>query len=334
MTSQEALRPDTAKEAFRPDITVIGAAIIDVLARPVTPELFSKGSVPVEEMRLSFGGDAMNESVVLSRLGKRVSLISEVGDDAAGRSVLGALKQDGVDVSSVRVMPGLPTGMNIVLTDPDGERYFLTDPHGSLRSLSKETVLAGLKDAAGIVSFASLFVSSALGIPDYEELFRTIKERPGRILALDTTRRKHGETLKDLSGFLPYIDYFFPNLSEIRALTGLSDPYDNARALLDAGVGCALIKTGALGAIVADKNGIRRIPAYPVPRCVDSTGAGDTFAAGFLCGLSNGLSPDDCACFGNACASVTVETLGATDGVRDKELILSRFRYLQDQRSS
>ena len=77
------------------DITVIGAAIIDVLAGPVDESVFEKGSQPVNSTRLAFGGDALNEAVVLSQLGAKVELISKVGNDEAGKRVLDFLQEIG-----------------------------------------------------------------------------------------------------------------------------------------------------------------------------------------------------------------------------------------------
>ena len=73
-------------------ITVIGAAILDVLAGPVNEQIFQNGSQPMETTRLSFGGDALNEAVALSRLGKKVQLISKVGKDEAGDRVIDYVK--------------------------------------------------------------------------------------------------------------------------------------------------------------------------------------------------------------------------------------------------
>ena len=78
------------------DITVIGAAIIDILASPVNETVFSAGSIPMDTIRMSFGGDALNEAVILSGLGKKVQLISKVGDDEAGKRVLGFLQEKGI----------------------------------------------------------------------------------------------------------------------------------------------------------------------------------------------------------------------------------------------
>ena len=139
------------------DITVIGAAIIDVLASPVTEDVFSAGSIPMETIQMSFGGDALNESVILSGFGKKVQLISKVGGDEAGKRVLGFLQENGISTDSVCVQNGLATGINIVLIDEKGERHFLTNPNSSLRKLELEDIQPRFESSAEIISFASMF---------------------------------------------------------------------------------------------------------------------------------------------------------------------------------
>ena len=78
------------------DITIIGAAIIDALAGPADANIIINGSTPMENIRMSFGGDALNEAVVLSHLGLTVELRSKVGNDEAGKQVLGFLKKNRV----------------------------------------------------------------------------------------------------------------------------------------------------------------------------------------------------------------------------------------------
>lgn len=327
-------------------ITVIGAAILDVLASPAGPEVFDTGSQPMNDIKLSFGGDALNEAVVLSRLGKWVQLVSKVGDDEAGRQVLNYLRDNRVGTDAVRVEPGLATGINIVLIDREGERHFLTNPNSSLRRLSPEDIRPHLgkpsaaaaasgaessrgpcsAEAAPVVSFASMFVSPLLPIRAMEELFRQIKEQ-GCTLFADMTKAKNGETLADLRELLPRIDVLAPNESEIALLTGDPDPRENVRRLLDAGVATAVVKCGTRGCLVGDASGITRVPAVPGIRSVDSTGAGDTFAAGYLAALSEGRGSLDCAAYACAAASCAVEQVGATEGVRSAEQV--RERYLR-----
>lgn len=306
-------------------VTVIGAAIIDVLTGPVTQQVFKTGSQPMETTRLSFGGDALNEAVVLSRFGVPVQLISKVGDDEAGKQVLGFLQANGVATDCVKQERGLVTGINIVLVDAMGERHFLTNPNGSLRKLSVKDVEPFLKETGEIVSFASMFVSPMLDIPAMEKIFKQVKSQPGRILVADMTKAKCGERLEDLQGLLPYVDYIVPNEAEAALLTGIEDSYENARLLIEAGVKCAVIKRGSRGCLIRTKEEYLEIPAYPAERVIDTTGAGDCFTAGFLWGLSQGFSLEKCGRLACATASYAVEAMGATEGVPTAEEVKQRM---------
>ena len=307
------------------DITVIGAAIVDVLAGPVDESTISSGSQPMKTIRMSFGGDALNEAVVLSRLGKRAGLVTKVGADEAGRRVLDYLRENGLSADTAVVEAGLATGINIVLFNESGERSFLTNPQGSLRKLSEKDVEPFLDGAADLVSFASMFVSPLLDIPAMGRIFRKIKSKPGRILAVDTTKAKNRESLQDIKDLLPYIDFFFPNEEEIALLTGEKDPYKNAELLYEAGVSCVAIKRGKLGCLLRYEEGTFHIPACRVEHCLDTTGAGDGFAAGFLWGISEGLPPAECARFACAAASCSVEKVGAVCGITSLQQVRQRY---------
>lgn len=306
------------------DITVIGAAIIDILAYPVNEDVFSSGSIPMETIKMSFGGDALNETLILSKLGKKVQLISKIGDDEAGQRILGMLMENGISTDSITVRQDLSTGINIVLIDSKGERHFLTNPSSSLRKLDLPDIQPFLNDAAEIVSFASMFVSPMMTISKMKELFSYIKMR-GKVLAVDLTKAKNGEKIQDISELLPYIDFIFPNEEEISLLTGEVSPYKNAEILLDMGVKTAVIKCGEKGCVIGDKNGIRTIPAVPVKKCVDTTGAGDTFVSGFLWALSEGYDVTKCAQFACAAASCAVESIGATSDILSFQEVIRRL---------
>lgn len=306
------------------DITVIGAAIIDILASPASVQVFSTGSVPMETIKMSFGGDALNEAVILSGFGKKVQLISKVGNDEAGKRVLSLLQEKGISTAGVQVQKGLSTGINIVLIDDNGERHFLTNPNSSLRKLELKDIQPLIGESGGIVSFASMFVSPLLTIPKMKELFSSIKEQ-GSILAVDMTKAKNGEVIQDIAELLPYIDYIFPNEAEISLLTGDKDPYQNVKILLDMGVKTAVIKCGEKGCIIGNQEGIFSVPAVAGVRCVDTTGAGDSFVSGFLWALSEGWEPLSCAKFACAAASFAVESVGAADGIPSLQEIRKRY---------
>ena len=314
------------------DITVIGAAIIDVLAGPVDESIFEKDSQPVNSTRLAFGGDALNEAVVLSQLGAKVELISKVGDDEAGKRILDFLQEKQVDVTKVKIEEGLETGINIVLVTPEGERMFLTNPNGSLRKLSEADVMEQLDSVADIVCMASMFVSPLLDIPEMERIFQRIKSKPGRILVVDMTTAKNGESLADIACLLKYIDYLIPNETEAARLTGEKDAYRNAELFIEHGASCVVIKRGKKGCLIRTKNQQIEIPAYAHAKLVDTTGAGDSFVAGFLWGLKNDMPLEECGRFGCAVASCAVEKLGANTGVTSAEIPMQRHNEMRSQR--
>ncbi|MCQ2409647.1 MAG: carbohydrate kinase family protein [Clostridia bacterium] len=305
------------------DVSVIGSGVIDVLVKGVDRSVFDSGSMPVSSTRLSFGGDALNESIVLSRLGKKTELISNIGSDEAGRKILGFLSENAVSIDKVRILDTLTSAINIVLVDNDGERYFLTNPESNLRKLALDDIIPSLENLGDVVSFAGMFISPLLGISEMEKIFAEVKKQE-KILCVDMTKRKNGETISDIKPLLKYIDFIYPNEEEIALLTGISDPVKNADILIENGVKCAVIKLGKKGCLIRTKDKLIRVPARNV-KALDSTGAGDTFAAAFICALLDGMDAENCGKFACAAASFTVETLGATDGIISKEQVMKRY---------
>ena len=306
------------------EISVIGAGVIDVLVGAADEKILTQGSTSMDFITLSFGGDALNEAVALSRLGKRVQWISKVGDDDAGRRILDYAADNGVNVERVTIQENLQTGVNIVLVDAHGERHFLTNPRSSLRKLEEADILPHVDEMAELVSFASMFVSSSLNVAAMTRLFKRIKAS-GRRLIADTTRAKCNETLDDLAEILPCVDYFLPNAEELSILTGADDVHENIAALIERGLNCAVVKVGGKGCIIARRGEQIKIPAYPVEHVIDTTGAGDCFAAGFLWALSEGWQLEECGRFACAVASLSVEQVGAVTGVKNLSSAMSRL---------
>ncbi len=309
------------------DITVIGAAVLDVLAHPVSASDLAVRSFPAEGISIAVGGDAANQATVLSCLGKKVSLITKLGDDMAGRLLLSHFREHDVFTGDSVIENGLDTAVNLVLIHPDAERSFVTNKNGSLRKLGPSDISETALKKSPVFSFASIFVSPLFDIPAMTSLFCSIKEKGG-LLCADMTRRKNGESLDDLSPVLPYINWLFPNLQEARAVSGKDTPEEIAEAFLRYGVSGIVIKLGSEGCYLRTASEAALIPAYPDTHCIDTTGAGDNFAAGFLYALSEGMAPLECARFANAAASIAVESIGACTGLRSPEQVLERYRSM------
>lgn len=346
-------------------IIVIGAGIVDVLVNPVDVSVFEKGSVPVEHIKISTGGDALNEAVILARLQRnlsKVSLVTVLGNDDAGRSVLNRCEQEGIDTSFVVIDEKQETAVNVVMIQPDGSRSFFTNPKSSLRKLSLEHIPEKFPEDAGILCLASIFVSPLLGNEELAEIFQRAKSQ-NMLICADMTKCKNQEKVFDMKEAFSYIDYLFANEEEAAMVTGKTSREEMANEFLKYGVKNVMIKCGGEGCYVKSQmgelenestcsetsqiesicSGVKKqeqqlqvaqgvqelFPAVPDVSCVDTTGAGDTFAAGFICALSEGKSLEECVKWGNACGSLTVEKVGACEGIQNRKQVLERLKCLE-----
>lgn len=305
--------------------SIIGAAHLDALVEGIDEKALHLGSTPAERIRLGFGGDALNEAVTLARLGGDVDLVSKAGCDSAGDMVLDFCRAAGLPLTHIAREEGLSTSMNIVLIDRAGERRFITDPNSSLRALALGDVLPLVDSLAPVVCFASLFVFPRFGAQELAMLFSAIKQN-GCLLAADMTKRKNGEKLGNLSAVWPHIDILFANAEEAGLLTSATDVPQMAREIRNSGVGCVVVKTGARGCYVASAAFSGKVAGCVSRACVDTTGAGDNFAAAFLFAHAAGRNPEDCSRFANAVASICVEHLGATAHAITLDEALARCR--------
>lgn len=312
------------------DIVLAGAAIIDIPVVPVDASVFTHISSPADRIIMTSGGDAMNEALILSRLGKTVRLITRIGKDDAGAYLKNICRTAGIDTHYIHEVDRLDTGINIVLVDHNGERRFITNPHGSLRALQMEDIVPEALQQAKIFCFASIFVFPCIDPQQLEQLFHMVREQ-GLIVCADMTSPKKGETVHDLAPALQWLDYLFANEIEAHAVTSAVEPTDMARILLETGVRHVIIKLGARGCLIADRTGyMEYIPACPNTFCIDTTGAGDNFAAGFFAALLDNRSFADCARFANAAAAVSVEAIGASAGVKNAAQVVQRCKAAYD----
>lgn len=310
-------------------IVIAGAGILAVLVYPVEEGVFEKGSVPVETIRVSTGGDALNEATVLARLMEvsgQVFLLTVIGADRAGQTILEHCRREGICTDLIVKEDSLETGVNVVMIQKDGNRSFFTNPRSSLRRLALSHFPAQLNEngaCGGIFCLASMFVSPFLGGREMAELFGRVKKQ-GYCVCADMTKCKNGETAEDIREALAQVDYLFANEEEAALITGKEKPEDMAERLAQCGVGTVLIKCGARGCYVKGKELSGQFPALPGVNCVDTTGAGDSFAAGFICGLAEGRTLAECIHLANTCGGIAVEAVGACEGIQSREQVSVR----------
>lgn len=311
------------------DFIIIGAAILDVLAQPVTSDVFDTGSAAASHTVMHTGGDALNEAAVLAALGSSVRLVGKIGTDYAGNYIKDQCRIAEIDTSFLKEDDSLETGINLVLVDNSGERHFITSQNGSLRKLCPSDIPDAALCRGTYLCFASIFVFPAFDDAALARLFSGAKAK-GLILCADMTKRKNGETLSDMKNSLAFLDYIFPNYDEASLLTGLTDEDEIADAFLSCGVGCVVLKSGVRGCFIKTKEERYWISSYPHAYCLDTTGAGDTFTACFLDALNRGMTLPECGRFANAGASICIERMGATGGIGSRSQVMERYLTMHD----
>lgn len=304
------------------DVMCVGTAIVDIPLYPITQEILSKVSYPLEDISMKIGGDALNEATIITRLGNRVGLMSAVGDDSAGYYIQGFAHRTGINIDYLKINPELTTSINVGLIRPDGERTFLTNRNGSLWRMSEEDLdINAIKDAK-VLSLASIFNNPRLDNDVLVKIFKQARAQ-NMIICADMVKSRLGEGLEDIKEALGYLDYFFPNYSEASELTGQTDLDAIADTFLELGVKHVVIKAGKTGCFIKDATLSQMVPAFQKPADVkiDTTGAGDNFVSGFIAEIIQDRSFKECAYFGNAVAAVSIEGLGATAGVQSREQV-------------
>jgi sugar/nucleoside kinase (ribokinase family) len=293
------------------DVTCLGILVADVIARPVdaVPE---PGSLALlGEIALRGGGCALNSGTALARLGVEVACAGKVGRDPFGDFLLGLLDERGIDRSLVVQTDDAPTSASIALVDSAGERTFLHVPGANgtleLADLDLDRVLA-----ARALHVAGALVMPALDGAQTAELLAAARAR-GVATSLDTVWDASGGWERLLPS-LPLLDLLCVSGAEAAALSGEREPRRAAAWARERGVGAVAVKLGPDGCWV-DGDGFRgHVPPVQV-EAVDSTGAGDAFAAGMIYASLQGWPLERAAAFANAVGAAATTAVGAAEGL-------------------
>jgi ribokinase len=276
--------------------------MLDVVARLSGP--LAPGSDSHAVIRFHGGGSAANTAAWLAAAGAEPLLAGRVGDDERGRSVRDELRAAGVE-AALGIDPKLPTGTCIVLVGPDGERTMAPDA-GANDALSDADVPDELLAAAGHLHVAGYALLRSGSRPAARAALSRAVER-GMTVSVDPS------SAALLSPeFLDHADgagLLLPNVEEARMLSGEHDPERAGRALA-ARFDEVIVTLGAEGALWTNRRESVRCDAVPVEAVVDSTGAGDAFAAGLLAARMNGAAPDEAMAAGARLAARAVSQPG------------------------
>jgi sugar/nucleoside kinase (ribokinase family) len=323
--------------AAKYDVLGIGNAIFDVLVQ--TDEGFlsqhgmTKGGMAlIDEARAASiyrdmgpatemsGGSAANTIVGLANLGARAAYVGKVKDDQIGRLYSHDIRAAGVAFQTKAAADGPATGCSYILVTPDGERTMNTYL-GAAQELGPSDI-----DAAEIAASRFVYLEGYLWDPkNAKEAFvkaSTIAHDAGRQVALTLSDsfcvdRYRGEFLDLMRNGT--VDLVFANEAELHSLYQTSD-FDTALKQLRADAGLGIVTRSEKGCVVASTDGVTAVPAFPIDRMVDTTGAGDLFAAGFLFGLVRGAGHEKAGRLGALAAAEIIQHIGARPQASLKEL--------------
>jgi len=319
------------------DVLGIGNAIFDVLVK--TDEKFlahhgmTKGSMAlIDEARAASiyrdmgpattmsGGSAANTIVGLASFGARAAYVGKVKQDEVGKLYTHDIRAAGVTFDTNPATDGPATGCSYILVTGDGERTMNTYL-GAAQALSPGDI-----DPAEIAGARIVYLEGYLWDPkEAKDAFvkaATIAHGAGRQVALtlsdafcvDRYRDEFVELMRKGT-----VDLVFANEAELHSLYQTSD-FDTALQALRGDIGLGVVTRSEKGCVVASKDGVVAVPASPISELVDTTGAGDLFAAGFLFGLVRNAGYENAGRLGALAAAEVIQHVGARPQVSLKEL--------------
>lgn len=295
-------------------VVCLGNVLVDVLVKPVDKLPPPGGLLSVKHVEMALGGCASNTSVALSRLGVPTALWGKVGKDHFSAFALEEVERSGVNISGIVEDPKVCTSATVVLVDSQARRSFLHSVAANDHIYRSDLNLSKLS-AFSHLHIGGYFLFPKLDGPPMARILKDAQEK-GLMTSLDTAWDLKNRWMRALKPCLPYLDYFMPSEREVKMLLGYSNPVKAAKAFLDLGVNCVVIKQGEKGSYLKRRDGLEiQIPAFKT-KVVDTTGAGDCFCAGFIKGLSLKWNIVRCLKLGNAAGACAVSELGATKGIR------------------
>ncbi len=291
-------------------IAVLGNATLDIICKTVD-DVPRYDSITFQEAAVTPGGCGSNTAIGLAREGEKVYLIACIGNDNAADILCQTWDRTGVDIRFVQRFEKQGTGVSVGLVDSDFQPRFIhtTGANAKLQPESlKPVILKELK--VRFLHVAGYYVLPGLLTLGFEDVLGLAQEC-GIFTSLDVVTSPAMEKPEFLWPLLPFLNLFLCNLREAEILTGHSDPEFASAEFHAKGAAAVIIKLGSTGCWLSESGQGILIPAPQVEDVIDTTGAGDAFAAGLLAALRKGEDFTGACRAGIHMGSKTVQYLGA-----------------------
>jgi sugar/nucleoside kinase (ribokinase family) len=300
------------------DLVVLGDANPDLVLHggDVVPA-FGQAERLVEAAMLTVGGSGAILACGAAKLGLRVAIVAVVGDDLFGAFIRDALDAAGVDTTGVVVDETMQTGVTVVLSGSD-DRAILTMP-GTIAALRADRIDGTWLARARHVHVGSYFLQTALA-PSLPQIFDEV-HRSGASTSLDPNWDPSGAWDGGLLELLDKVDVFLPNAMEATRTAHTSD-LDAAVATLSARAKLVVVKNGDHGAVAGGSDQVHTVTGVRT-QVVDTTGAGDSFDAGFLAAWLAGAPIDRALAIANTCGALSTRAMGGVDAQPTMDEVLA-----------
>lgn len=303
------------EQAVRGGVVVIGELNVDAVATGLKQEPRLGLEIIATDFQMTLGSASAIFASGVARLGHEVTFISKVGRDDFGDFCLEALRANGIPTRHIRRDASEKTGITLALSTRQ-DRALVTYL-GAISSLRYEDVRISLLKGRSHLHLTSYFLQEGLR-PSFARLFREARAA-GLTTSFDPNSDPTSRWGEDIWEVLAHTDIFFLNRDEALQLTRARG-WRGALVALGARVPCAVIKLGAKGAVAMKDGVVASAPGFRVD-ALDTTGAGDTFAAGFVSAHLEGLSLEECLRRGNACGALSTLKAGGTANQPDREAL-------------
>jgi sugar/nucleoside kinase (ribokinase family) len=306
------------------DAVVVGELNIDLVLWNVPMPENEKEKL-AEDMRFAMGSSSAITAHNLSMIGSKVGFVAKAGQDTFGDFMIDGLTKGGVETSHVIRDASLKTGVTIVLANPP--KKALLTYMGAMTEMTVDDINFDYISQARHIHVGCYYLQTGL-VPGVSRLFAKAKDL-GLSTSLDTNWDPAEKWSKDIYKVLEHTDIFLPNDDEavhIAHAKTLNDAVENLSKI----VKVLAVKKGSDGAMVSVGGEIFHDEGFQV-KATETTGAGDSFNAGFIHSYLKGESWDKCLRFGNACGALAVTAIGGTGAYQDKAKVREQIQSFLEQ---
>lgn len=309
-------------------IATIGEVMVELAPFP------TQATTEPDLMALSFAGDTYNTAIYMARLGIQTDYVTQLGVDPYSAQILAQMDREKIGVSLINCLPGRTPGLYIIRNTPDGEReFFYWRKEAPAREL-----FANAKDAAHLTQqlascdcvYLSGITLAIISADARQHLLQSLRElrQQGVKIAFDSNYRPRlwsspAEAQAAMLAIMQHTDIALLTLDDEELLWGDNTLTGCIARYQDFGISELVLKRGAKEAIIIADDQETHVPVPPVNNIVDTTGAGDTFNAGYLASRFQGGSITEAAQQGIRCAGIIIRHRG---GVIDKQVFLNELK--------